>query len=198
MDLVIDEEWLFIASKISPSDIIESRVRTNLDRNRFGLRSVMDEHLCDLRVGVIGGVWTDHEVLGEQELAYYEGACCVGQDIDGLESECAVASPFDGDLNRQVGGWLEDSSIRIEPIHSTSEDGWELCIEPEHLRHRQIDSRRNLIILVEDSVVVGIPVRAVRVIFLQMVPIAVGSLIVVVVLIDCIRTSEWVAWVCDP
>ena len=158
MHLVICEEWLLVAAEVCPCNVVNRGIGANFYRYRFGLRTVVIEHFCDFRVDIVSRVRTYNEIFWQEELSDYESSSRIGQNINGLEGKGAISSPFDRNLNRQVWSWLEDACIRVEPVHRTTENGWIYSIEPEDVSAREIDSRRHLVILIKDSVVIAIPI----------------------------------------
>ena len=63
--LEVDEEGLFVATEVSPCDIVDGGIGPHFDWYRLGCGAVMHEHLRDLSVDHVGGVVTDVDVFGE-------------------------------------------------------------------------------------------------------------------------------------
>ena len=99
VDFEVHEERLFIAPEITPCDVVDGGVGPHFYRYGLGRGAVVHEHLSDFRVDHVGGVVTDVDVLGEQELADYEIAVLIGQDVYRLDCRSSVPRPHYVDLD---------------------------------------------------------------------------------------------------
>ena len=157
----------------------------------------MHEHLRDLGVDLIGRVVTHVDVLGEEELPDYEVAVLIGQHVHCLDRGGSVPRPNDVDLHRKVRCWHEDALNRIEPVHGPVELGGVAVVEPQDLRYGHGYPSGYLVVLIEDAIIVVIPVAGFGTIgavvrgpaLLEVVPVQIGSVVGIVVLIPSVGTS---------
>ena len=63
-------------------------------------RTVVDEHLCHLCPHFIGGIVTNVDILGEEELANTERTVFIRENIDCFNGGCTILYPSNVDLYR--------------------------------------------------------------------------------------------------
>ena len=133
--LEVQPEGLLVRTEVGPRGVVHGQVGFNANRVFLRGVAVEDKHLGDLCIDAVGGVVTDRQILGVEELAHGEVALLVGQDVDGLEGGRVVGRPLDVHLNREVGRGFEHLRDGIDPIHVTRENGRSLGVQPQRIWH---------------------------------------------------------------
>ena len=184
--LEVKPERLLIATEIGPSRIVNGHVGFGADIVGLGLITVEHEHLRDFGIHTIGGVVAHGQILRIEELPHAEVSCSVGENVDGFDGRGVVGGPFNMNLNRQLRCCFNHAGDGVQPVHMPSKDGRALSVEPEVVRQVERDVGRSLIVSIQNTVVVVVPVRSEVCIF-GVVKVKVGAGVVVVVIVDGVR-----------
>ena len=192
--LEVKPERLLIATEIGPSRIVNGHVGFSTDIVGLRLVTVEHEHLRDFGIHTIGGVVAHGQILRIEELPHAEVSCSVGENVDGFDGRGVVGGPFNMNLNRQLRCCFNHAGDGVQPVHMPSKDGRALSVEPEVVRQVERDVGRSLIVSIQNTVVVVVPVRSEVCIF-GVVKVKVGAGVVVVVIVDGVRPRGRVTWV---
>ena len=181
--LEVQPERLFVAAEVGPCRVIDRHVGFSTYEVGLRLVAVEHEHLRDLGIHTVGGVVTDGQILGVEELTHAEVATGVGQDVDGLDGRGVVGRPFNVHLHGKLRCRLNHTGDGVQPVDVPGKDGRALRIQPEVVRQVEGDVGGRLVIGVKDTVVVVVPIRG-QVSVFDNVEVRVGSGVVVVVRVD--------------
>ena len=115
-----------------------------------------------------------------------EVSTSVGQDIDRFEGRGVVGGPFDVNLNRELRSGFNHAGDGVQPVNMPRKDGWALCVKPQVIGEIERDEGRCLVIGIQDTVVVVVPVRGQFSVF-RVVKVQIVASVIVVIVVNGVR-----------